>query len=77
MLLQVVKMELSSLISEEKLVATWVELKVVDLAVMTHLDDLVGVLEVLDANGEWVKQVGDDLGRLSSSKLLLRVVKSG
>lgn len=60
-------MELSSFVSKKKLVATWVEFKIVDLAVMADLDNLVGEFEVLDADCEWIEQVGDDLGWLTSS----------
>ena len=64
-------MQLSSFVSEQKLAASRVELKVVDLAVMGDggLDLIVS--KILDANSKAIKQVGNDLGWLSSSEFLL------
>ena len=73
----VIQVELLSLISEKKLVASWVELKVVDLAVVVDCGlDLVEP-QVLDADCQAIEEVSDDLGWLSASKLLLRVVETG
>jgi len=64
-------MQLSPFVSEQELAASWIELEVVDLAVVVHGGlDLVEP-EILDADGQAIKQVGDDLGRLAASELLL------
>ena len=77
LILDVVDVELFPLVTEEELVATWVELKVVDFGVM--LDGGLNLVntQVLDADGLQISQVGDDLGWFSTSQVLLRVVKSG
>lgn len=70
-------MKLSSLVSEKELVASWIELKVIDFAVMVDCGLNLVKSEVLDADGELVQEIGDDLCWLTPSKLLLSVVKSG
>ena len=77
LLLDVVEKELLPLVLEEKLVATWVELEVVDLAIVIDSGEDLVVSEVLDADGQRVKEVGNDLGGLTSSQLLLGVVEPG
>lgn len=71
LLLNVVEMELSSLVSEQKLVASWIQLKVVYLAIV--VDSGLDLVEskVLDADCELVKEVSDDLCWLASLLLLL------
>ena len=70
-------MQLSPLVPEEELAAAWVQLQVVDLAVVVHRGlDLVES-QVLDADRQVVQEVGDDLGGLAASQLLLRVVEAG
>jgi len=77
LLLDVVEVQLPSLVPEEQFVASWVELKVVDLAVVVDCGlDLVEP-QVLDADCQAIEEVSDDLGWLSTSKLLLRVVETG
>ena len=44
-------MKLSSLVSEEQLVATWIELEIVNFAIMADLNNLVGESQVLNADG--------------------------
>ena len=67
MLFNVVEMELSSLVTEQKLVTTWVQLKVVYLVVMSYGGlDLIES-EVLNADSHAIKQIGNDLGGVASS----------
>lgn len=69
-------MKLSSLISEKKLVATWVKFQVINLWIMidSSLDWVVS--EILDANSHSVQKISDDLSWLAASQLLITVVKS-
>jgi hypothetical protein len=69
-------MELSPLVSKQKFVATWIQLKVVNLAVMGNSGlDLVES-QVLDADGEAVKEIGDNFCWLTAFLLLLGVVET-
>lgn len=74
--LDVVEMKLSPLVSEQELVTTWVELEIVDFAVM--VDGCLDLVEtqVLDTDGQGIEQVGDDLCGLSAPKLLVGVVQT-
>jgi len=67
LLLDVVEVQLSSLVSEKELAASWVELKVVNLAVVVHSGLNLVESQVLDADGQAIEQVSDDLGWLTSS----------
>ena len=77
LLLDIVEVQLPSLVPEEQFVASWVELKVVDLAVV--VDGGLDLVEsqVLDADRQVVQEVGDDFGGLAASQFLLRVVEAG
>ena len=74
--LDVVEMKLSPLVSEQELVTTWVQLEIVDFAVV--VDGCLDLVEtqVLDTDGQGIEQVGDDLCGLSAPKLLVGVVQT-
>jgi hypothetical protein len=67
LLLDVVEMKLAALVSEEKLGATWVELEVVYLAIMRDVCQHRVGPQVLNAEGEGIQEVSDDLCRLTTS----------
>jgi hypothetical protein len=76
LLLDVVEMQLAALVSEEKLGAAWVQLEVVDLAIMRDVGQHRVGPQVLDAEGQGIQEVSDDLCRLPTSELLLGIVKT-
>ena len=69
--LDVVQVKLSSLVTEQKLVASWVQLKIVDLAVVGHGGLNLVESQILDANSQGVEEIGDNLSCLLTSLLLL------
>ena len=77
LLLDAVEVQLLSLVTEEELVATGVELEVVDLRVVRDRALHLALTQVLDANGHLIKEVSNDLGGLPAISLLLGVVEPG
>jgi len=77
LLLDVIQVELLTLVSEEQLSAAGVELNVIDLAVMgdSSLDHVFG--EVVDADRHHVHQISDHFGGFPPAELLVSIVESG
>ena len=69
--LDVVQVKLSSLVTEQKLVASWIQLKIVDLTVVSHGGLNLVESQILYADSQGVEEIGDDLSCLLTTLLLL------